>query len=80
MTVKDLRDVTFEGPAGLERMYGYAHSAFPVEKWSRDLGPFKIDGMGRKAPVHWRWIMKRRLEVWGTVSTGTDVWENRGGL
>ncbi len=49
MTVKDLRDVTFEGPAELKRMYDYAHSVFPIDKWRHDLGPFKIDRMGRKA-------------------------------
>lgn len=82
MTVRDLRDVTFDGPAELKRMYDYAHSVFPIEKWSHDLGPFRIEGSASKATAHWRWTVKWRHEIQGTVSTGTydDVWEKRDGV
>lgn len=81
MIVRDIRDVTFEGPEGLRRMYDYAHSVFPIEKWSHDLGPFRIEGGGNSATAHWRWIVRWRQEIQGVVSTGTyvDTWEKRDG-
>ncbi len=82
MTVRDLRDALFDGPEGLKRMYDYAHSVFPIEKWSHDLGPFSIEGSGNHATANWRWIVKWRHEIQGTVSTGIyeDSWEKRGGV
>ncbi len=82
MTVNDVRHVTFEGPEGLKRMYDYAHSVFPIHKWSHDLGPFAIEGSGARATAHWRWVVKWRHEIQGTVSTGIyhDVWEKRDGV
>ena len=82
MTVNDIRHVTFEGPEGLKRMYDYAHSVFPLHKWSHDMGPFSIEGSGNQARARWRWVVKWRHEVQGTVSTGiyNDVWEKRGGV
>ena len=81
-TVIDLRDQTFEGSAGLKEMYDYAHSVFPIHKWSHDMGPFRIDGSGDRATAHWRWVVKWRHEIQGTVSTGlySDVFERRDGV
>ena len=81
-TVIDLRHQTFEGAKGLKEMYDYAHSVFPIEKWSHDMGPFSIEGSGNRATAHWRWVVKWRQEIQGTVSTGTydDVWEKRDGV
>ena len=82
MTVNDVRHVTFEGPEGLKRMYDYAHSVFPIHKWSHDMGPFSIEGDGDRATARWRWVVKWRHEIQGTVSTGIyhDVWEKRNGI
>ena len=82
MTVNDVRHVTFEGPVELKRMYDYAHSVFPIHKWSHDLGPFSIEGSGDRATATWRWIVNWRSEVQGVVSTGIyhDVWEKRDGV
>ncbi len=82
MIVRDIRDVTFEGADGLKRMYDYAHSVFPIEKWSHDMGPFRIEGSGSRATARWRWAVKWRHEIQGTVSTGTyvDQWEKRDGI
>ena len=81
-TVIDLRHQTFEGADGLKQMYDFAHSVFPIEKWSHDMGPFSIEGSGNRANAHWRWAVKWRHEIQGTVSTGIydDVWEKRGGV
>lgn len=82
MTVNDVRNVTFEGSDELKRMYDYAHSVFPIHKWSHDLGPFSIQGSGDRATATWRWIVNWRNEVQGVVSTGIyhDIWEKRDGL
>ncbi len=80
--VIDLRHQTFAGPEELKKMYDYGHSVFPIEKWSHDMGPFKITGSGDRATVHWRWAVKWRHEVQGTISTGSydDVFEKRDGV
>lgn len=80
--VIDLRRTTFAGAAELKRMYDYGHSVFPLDKWSHDMGPFRIEGGGDRATVHWRWVVKWRREIQGTVSTGTydDVFERRGSV
>ena len=80
--VIDLRRQTFAGAEGLKQMYDYAHSVFPIEKWSHDMGPFQIKGSGDRATVHWRWLVRWRKEIQGTVSTGTydDVFEKRDGV
>ena len=70
-TVHDLRHTTFEGPDGLKQLYDYAHSVFPLHKWSHALGPFVIEGTGNEARVEWRWIVSWRAEKEGVVSTGT---------
>ncbi|MGI4877188.1 MAG: nuclear transport factor 2 family protein [Janthinobacterium lividum] len=82
MTVNDVRHVTFSGPDELKRMYDYAHSVFPIHKWSHDMGPFSITGSDTVATSRWRWIVNWRREVRGGVSTGiyTDRWEKRDGL
>lgn len=81
-TVIDLRHQTFEGPKGLKQMYDYAHSVFPIQKWSHDMGPFRMAGGGGRATVHWRWVVRWRSEIQGLVSTGTydDVFEKRDGV
>ncbi|WP_419728967.1 nuclear transport factor 2 family protein [Lichenicola sp.] len=81
-TVIDLRHTTFEGADGLKRMYDYAHSVFPIEKWSHHMGPFRIDGRGDTATAHWRWLVRWSRETQGIVSTGTydDNWEKRNGV
>ena len=81
-TVHDLRDVTFDGPDGLKRLYDYAHSVFPLEKWSHSVGAFAIEGDGDQACAEWRWIVSWRAEQTGTVSTGTyyDRFEKRNGV
>ena len=81
-TVIDLRHQTFEGADELKKMYDYAHSVFPMDKWSHDLGPFRVEGGGNRAVAHWRWVVKWRREIQGTVSTGTydDSWEKRDGV
>lgn len=81
-TVIDLRHQTFEGHDALKQMYDYGHSVFPLDKWSHDMGPFRIEGGGGRATVHWRWVVKWRREIQGTVSTGTydDVFEKRDGI
>ncbi len=82
MTVNDVRHVSFDGPEGLKRMYDYAHSVFPIHKWSHDLGPFSIEGSGNHATAKWRWVVRWRHEIHGTVSTGLyhDTWEKRDGI
>jgi hypothetical protein len=80
-SVNDLRHVTFEGFEGLKQLYDYAHSVFPIHKWSHSLGWFSITGSGSQANVEWRWIVSWREEDKGVVSTGTysDVFEKRDG-
>jgi hypothetical protein len=80
-TVNDLRHITFEGTDGLKQLYDYAHSVFPLEKWSHSLGTFAIEGGGNRAVVEWRWIVSWKAEKEGVVSTGTysDRFEKRGG-
>ena len=70
-TVIEIRNQTFEGAEGLKQMYDFAHSVFPIEKWSHDMEPFWIVGGGNRAAAHWRWAVRRRHEVQGTLSTGT---------
>ena len=80
--VLDLREATFEGPAGMKQMYDYAHSVFPIEKWFHTMGPFEITGAGDSAKAEWRWIVSWREGHVGTVSTGTysDRFERRNGV
>jgi hypothetical protein len=80
-TVHDLRHMTFEGPAGLKRLYDYAHSVFPLHKWSHSVGSFAIDGGGNEATAEWRWIVSWKADQTGTVSTGTysDKFQKRNG-
>jgi hypothetical protein len=80
--VHDLRDATFEGPAGMKQMFDYAHSVFPLDKWFHTMGPFEISGSGDEATAHWRWIVSWRVDRVGTLSTGTysDRFERRGGV
>jgi hypothetical protein len=80
-TVHDLRHITFEGPDGLKRLYDYAHSVFPLHKWSHSVGSFAIDGDVDEATVEWRWIVSWKAEQTGTVSTGTysDKFQKRNG-
>lgn len=81
MTVNDLRHVTFEGPAGMKQMYDYAHSVFPLEKWSHSMGPFAIEGTGNEATVAWRWKVSWKADKEGVASTRTyaDKFEKRNG-
>lgn len=46
-TVIDLRHQTFEGVEGLKQMYDFAHSVFPIEKWSHDMGALPDRGWWR---------------------------------
>ena len=82
MTVNDVRHVSFSGAVELKRMYDYAHSVFPIHKWSHSMGAFSIEGSGDEATGRWRWIVSWRHEVQGTVSTGiyTDRWQKRDGM
>ena len=79
MIVNDLRHATFSGPEELKRMYDFAHSVFPIAKWSHAMGPFSIEGSGEQATARWRWVVNWRSEVQGVVSTGTytDRFEKR---
>jgi hypothetical protein len=80
-TVHDLRHITFEGPEGLKKLYDYAHSVFPLHKWSHSVGSFEMEGSGDEATVAWRWIVSWKAEQTGTVSTGTysDKFQKRNG-
>ena len=80
--VYDLRATTFEGPDGMRRMFDYAHSVFPMDKWFHSVGAFEITGAGDRAEAHWRWIVSWKAQGAGTVSTGTydDVFERRGSV
>jgi hypothetical protein len=80
--VIDLRHTTFAGPEELKRMYDYAHSVFPIAKWSHSMGPFRIEGGGEHATTHWRWVVQWRSEIQGVVSTDVydDKWEKREGV
>jgi hypothetical protein len=80
-TVHDVRHTIFEGPAGLKQLYDYAHSVFPLHKWSHSLGWFVVDGAGNEATVEWRWIVTWKAEKEGFVSSGTynDRFEKRDG-
>ena len=80
-TVNDIRQVTFEGMDGLKQLYDYAHSVFPLHKWSHSVGWFAIEGEGDDATVEWRWIVSWRQEGEGVVSTGTytDKFQRRNG-
>ena len=66
----------------MKRMFDYAHSAFPMDKWFHSMGAFEISGSGDRAEAHWRWIVSWKAEHVGTVSTGTydDVFERRDGV
>lgn len=80
--VHDLRDQTFTGDEGLKQLYDYAHSVFPIEKWSHTMGPFSITGSGNQATADWRWLVMWRHEIQGIVSSGLyhDTWEKRDGI
>lgn len=80
-TVHDLRQVTFEGFDGLKQLYDYAHSVFPLHKWSHSVGSFVIEGEGDDATVEWRWIVSWKQDGEGVVSTGTyrDSFQRRNG-
>jgi len=80
--VHDLRDATFEGPAGMKEMFDYAHSVFPIDRWFHTMGPFEITGFGDEATAQWRRIVSWRADRVGTVSTGTysDRFERRDGV
>ena len=81
MTMNDLRHVTFSAHDELKRMYDYAHSVFPIARWSHAMGPFSILGSVDRATATWRWVVNWRAEGQGVVSTGiyTDWSEKRGG-
>ena len=81
-TVHDLRSQVFSGYEGMKQMFDFAHSVFPLDKWFHTMGPFEIKGSGNHATVEWRWIVSRRAEHVGTVSTGTykDRFEKRDGV
>ncbi len=80
-TVHDIRQVTFEGPEGLKQLYDYAHSVFPLAKWSHSMGWFAIEGSGDEARVEWRWMVSWKAEGEGVVSTGiySDRFQKRNG-
>ncbi|MBC7926238.1 MAG: nuclear transport factor 2 family protein [Bryobacteraceae bacterium] len=80
--VNDLRTSTFSGTDGLKQMFDYAHSVFPMEKWSHSMGAFEISGSGDRAEAHWRWVVSWKADQVGTVSSGTydDVYERREGV
>jgi hypothetical protein len=80
--VRDIRDAEFVGPAGLKQMYDYAHSVFPISKWSHSMGWFQITGTDTTAEVVWRWIVSWKDGDQGIVSTGTynDRFEKRDGI
>lgn len=80
--INDLRTSTYAGHDGLKQMFDYAHSVFPMDKWSHSMGVFEMSGSGDKAHVHWRWVVSWKDEQVGTVSTGTydDVFERRDGV
>jgi hypothetical protein len=81
-TVHDLRHMTFDGPAGLKKLYDYAHSVFPLHKMFHTMGTFLIEGEGDEASVKWRWIVNWREDHVGTLSTGTytDRFQRRDGI
>ena len=81
-TVHDLRSQTFSGPEGMKQLYDYAHSVFPLDKWSHLMGAFEITGGGDRATARWRWIVSWKEGGVGTVSTGTytDRFERRNGV
>lgn len=81
MMVHDIREVTFEGPEGMKQLYDYAHSVFPLHKWSHSVGAFVIDGAGNEATAAWHWIVSWKAEKEGVVSTGTyqDKFQKRNG-
>ena len=64
-TVRDLRNTVFQGPDGLKQLYDYAHSVFPLQKWSHSLGAFQIEGSGDSASAEWRWIVSWKAEKEG---------------
>lgn len=80
--INDLRTTTYAGPDGMKQMFDYAHSVFPMDKWSHSIGAFEITGSGDRAEAHWRWVVSWKAEQVGTVSTGTydDVFERRDGV
>jgi hypothetical protein len=80
-TVHDLRTEVFDGPQGLKKLYDYAHTVFPLEKWRHSLGTFRIEGTGEDASVVWRWIVSWKADKEGVVSTGTytDRFQKRNG-
>lgn len=81
-TVHDLRSQTFVGSDGLKQLYDYAHSVFPLHKWSHSVGAFEITGHGDEAAAGWKWIVSWKEDGAGTVSTGTyqDRFERREGV
>lgn len=80
--INDLRTTTYAGHDGLKQMFDYAHSVFPMDKWSHSIGAFEISGSGDRAVAHWRWTVSWKAEKVGTVSTGTydDIFERRDGI
>ena len=80
--INDLRTTTYEGPDGMKQMFDYAHSVFPMDKWSHSMGAFEISGSDDRAEAHWRWVVSWKDEQVGTVSSGTyaDVFERRHGV
>ena len=81
-TVHDLRSQTFTGPDGMKQLYDYAHSVFPLHKWSHSVGAFEIAGHDDEAVAGWKWIVSWKEDGAGTVSTGTyqDRFERRNGV
>ena len=80
--VHDVRVSTFEGGDGMKKMFDYAHSVFPMDKWFHSMGVFEITGAGDEATVDWRWTVSWRADHTGTVSTGTykDRFQRRDGI
>ncbi|MGI4756031.1 MAG: hypothetical protein ACRYGF_04190 [Janthinobacterium lividum] len=78
--LNDVRHTEFSQPEGLKRMFDYAHSVFPLNKWFHTIGPFEITGNTTEAKTEWRWSVNCKAEKEGVVSTGTytDLFEKRG--
>ena len=54
----------------MKKMFDYADSVFPMDKWFHSMGAFEISGSGNKAEAHWRWFVSWKADHVGTVSTG----------
>ena len=80
--VQDIRASSFEGRDGMKKMFDYAHSVFPMDRWFHSMGVFEITGIGDEAIANWRWTVSWKAGQTGTVSIGTyeDRFQRRDGI